>query len=188
MLKLASDYINDNYGSRRGLLNASRERLHMWLGGYRAFRAVEWERVERLIFICHGNICRSPLAEVYARSLGVPVESYGLKCRNDAEADPRAVRYASGIELDLSGHRTRNISLFGPRATDLLVVMEPVHLAGVAHIARDAQVTLAGLWLSSPSPYIHDPFSSNEIFFARCEDMVVSSARVLADHLRRRKS
>lgn len=158
----------------------------MWLGGYREFRKIEWERVERLIFICHGNICRSPLAEIYARSLGVEVDSYGLKCRNDAQADPRAVQYAASIQLDLSQHRTRNISLFDPRSSDLLVVMEPVHLPGLASIAHRAQVTLAGLWLSSPSPYIHDPFSSNETFFARCEEMVVSSAHVLADYLRRK--
>ena len=159
----------------------------MWFGSYRMFRSLDWRRVDRLIFICHGNICRSPLAEVYAQSLGVEVASYGLSCRKDARADPRAIAYAESINLDLSGHRTRNIAEFDARPSDLLVVMEPSHLDGVKHVARQAQVTLAGLWLPSPSPYIHDPFRANETFFARCESMVASSAGVLVDHVKRRK-
>jgi len=189
MLKLANNYINDNYGSRRGLINSSKEQFLLWLGEYRLFQAVDWRRVDRLVFICHGNICRSPLAEVYAHQLGVSALSFGLNCRNDAPADPRAVKYASKINLDLSGHRTQNIKLFKVQSSDLLIVMEPIHLLSMPdEISRLAQVTLAGLWLSRPSPYIHDPFNANDSFFTRCEDMVISSAKALANKLMQWKS
>lgn len=176
-----SNYIVDNFGSRRGLLNYSKYRMEQLLGRYKPYQGVQWERVERFIFICKGNICRSPLAWAYAAQQGAATESFGIDCRDGMPADPRAVDFAAGIGIDLSIHRTRSIRQLQPRAGDLLVVMEPAHLPPMAEYGRVAQTTLAGLWLPRPTPYVHDPYSSNPRYFQRCENNVVAAvSRMLA--------
>ena len=186
MRRIIREYISDNYGSKRGLARYVRGRLLNGIGVYRRWSAVDWARVDRLVFVCKGNICRSPLGELSARQAGATTESFGLDCTNGAPADPRAVRYAETIGLDLSAHRTRHIDGWKAQTGDLLVAFEPVHLmalGGRPQVAP-AQLTLAGLWLSSPNCYIHDPFNTNEEYFTKCETTVVSASEQLVQTLR----
>lgn len=166
-------YILDRFGSRWGLLNYSKYLLHQWGGGFRPYANPDWSRVQRFIFICKGNICRSALAWGYATHRGAETDSYGLTCPDGDPADPRAIQYAAAAGFDLSVHRTRNIARLQPRPGDLLVVMEPAHLPAVQHCADVAQITLAGLWLPRPTPYVHDPYSSTPAYFKRCEDNII---------------
>lgn len=186
MLKLIRNYINDNYGSRRGLLNLAKCNALWHSNAYRHLQAIDWKRVQRVIFICQGNICRSPLAEIAGRRHFPAVESFGLSCNSGAPADPRAIRFAAEMGLDLTAHRSRNIAELNMTQQDLLVGMEPHHLVGLkaAGVSTPGQITLAGLWLRSPSPYIHDPYSANEKFFWRCEAKVVSAVGGLFETLR----
>ena len=70
MLKAIGGLINNRYGSKRGFVRYWRGRAAALAGQYDGLRAVDWDRVERLVFMCTGNICRSPLAAVYAESQG----------------------------------------------------------------------------------------------------------------------
>jgi len=67
-----------------------------------------------ILFVCLGNICRSPTAEYVARAefeklgLQTPVASCGLGSWHVGEgADPRAVQVAREAGYDLSPHRAR---------------------------------------------------------------------------------
>lgn len=67
-----------------------------------------------VLFVCLGNICRSPTAEYAARmeferhGLRLPVASRGLGDWHVGQgADPRAVRVAREQGLDLTPHRAR---------------------------------------------------------------------------------
>jgi protein-tyrosine phosphatase len=175
MASAVNKYIVDRFGSRRGLLNYSKYSLEQLRGVYKPYTDLQWPRVQRFIFICQGNICRSPLAWGYAQQRGVATESFGTSCRDGLPADPRAIDYAAGLNIDLGVHRTRGIGQLTPLHGDLLVVMEPAHLPAVAAFARVAQITLAGLWLPRPHPYVHDPYSSNLNYFRHCEDKVVKA-------------
>jgi protein-tyrosine phosphatase len=175
--------VYERFGSKWGLLNYSKYYLRQAFGVYARYRNVEWSRVDKLIFICKGNICRSPWGEGYARHFGICTESYGTDCANDHAADPRAIAYAKSVGIDLSSHRTRHIRALIPQASDLLVVMEPDHLVAVAQFADVAQITLAGLWLPRPTPYIHDPYSSKIEYFHRCEALIAQSINRMRDNL-----
>lgn len=183
MLERIKTCINDNYGSRRGLLRHVVCSLQYHAGGYRRYQQIDWERVERLVFVCHGNICRSPLGEIVARKAGVSAVSYGLRCRDGATANPRATRYADSIGLSLADHRTQNIQHYSPLASDLIVVMEPEHLVSLGLENSKAQITLAGLWQRRPNPYIHDPYCSSDAFFILCESRVRAAAESIAGRL-----
>ena len=69
----------------------------------------------RVVFVCTGNTCRSPLAEVLARrifaarALPVAVTSAGIAAATGAPAAPEARAEAAGRGLDLDGHRARRV-------------------------------------------------------------------------------
>ncbi len=180
MLQHIINAINDSFGSKRGLLNYVQFKTETMLGRFAKYSQVDWSRVERLVFVCHGNICRSSLAEGVANTLGANTISLGIACSEGAAADPRAIAYASTINIDLSQHRSQSLQRVELLPGDLIVVMEPDHLKHFdAAIAIGAQLTLAGLWDSKHCAYIHDPYSSNETFFSKCEQRVEAASRVL---------
>lgn len=185
MLRTIRAFINDRYGSKAGCLEHWRHRALHGLGRYRQLLAIDWPRVERLVFLCNGNICRSPLAEAVARAQGVPAVSVGLNCTPGAPADPRALRFAEAQGLDLNGHGATPVSLATFAQGDLLIAMTPRQLAHPRVKAlADVQKTLLGLWLSPPQPYIPDPYSASEAYFQRCETNVLQATRQLLSSAR----
>ncbi|MCK4828783.1 hypothetical protein KA005_74350 [bacterium] len=173
ILSAMTKYINNNFGSKRGTIATLKYKLLYLLGFYRSLKYIDFSKVNRLVFICSGNICRSSFGEYIAKAKGINAESYGLHCRGGDKADPRAVHEAKIRGIDMESHITRNISDYKRQQGDLFLVMEPQHLLELKAAAVEyPQVTLVPLWSESPIPYLHDPFSSNNFFFSRCESVI----------------
>ncbi|MDP4126277.1 MAG: low molecular weight protein arginine phosphatase [Bacillota bacterium] len=66
----------------------------------------------KLLFICTGNTCRSPIAEGLARDLfgdEVQVSSAGIEAWTGENASPHALEVLAEHNIDLSEHRARKI-------------------------------------------------------------------------------
>ncbi len=149
----------------------------MWrLGPYRKYGRVDWSRVDRLVFICQGNICRSPFAHYQALQADspLPVVSFGLATTTGVPADAVAQDVASELGVDLVAHRATDVSDFQVRERDLLVVMEDRHIHLLEpHIhGRDVQVVLLGLWCRPRFALLYDPFEQPRDYFVTCLDRV----------------
>lgn len=156
-------------GGKRFLLHFSTHLLLGRLGLYRQYRRIDWTEVKRLVFVCSGNICRSPFAAELARSRGFEVASFGIRTQTGAPADPVAAKVAAGRGIDLSAHRSTSLEDFIARPGDLLIGMEPLHLKPIGHLAAGgAQLTLAGVWTEIGAPYLPDPYGISE----RCFEFV----------------
>src|ERR687893_1791 len=87
----------------------------------------------RILFVCTGNRCRSPIAEEQLRRLaeGLPVEvgSVGLLDLGSAPALPEVLEVGRSIGLDLSGHRSRHLMGIDLSDMDLVVGLERSHVA-----------------------------------------------------------
>lgn len=178
MRKIIEQQLARRYGSKRGWLNYHKAQFAGWTGRWRPYQSIDWKRVNRLVFICMGNICRSPLAESVARKEGYNAVSMGLNCTPDRPADPRAISFAERHGYELHSHRTSLLGEAECQEGDLLVGMEPRHLSTIQqnNLVGVAQTTLLGLWHDEcPTAYIHDPYSTNEEFFQQCEQFVVDS-------------
>jgi len=172
--------VYERFGSRKGLLRFLYHWLIAQLGGYGRFSRANPESHQRLVFVCSGNICRSPLAEVYARSLGKESASCGLHCGDGFPADHRAKAFASQQGLSLEGHKTVNVRDFEFQDEDLIVVMEPAHITSFQDkVGKKYRVVLAGSYCGKPFPYIHDPFNTCDEFFTHCEQRVMEAVRGL---------
>ncbi len=70
--------------------------------------------MQRVLFLCTGNTCRSPLAEVFARQLnsaaGLHFESAGLQANGRQPASEGSLRVASDAGLSLEGFLSRPVS------------------------------------------------------------------------------
>ena len=67
-------------------------------------------RHQSVLFVCKGNICRSPFAEEYARRVlpdGYQVTSCGYFPRTDRPCPSLAVQAAQELRVDLNNHRSR---------------------------------------------------------------------------------
>ncbi|MDO5825722.1 MAG: hypothetical protein Q4Q22_05040 [Methanosphaera sp.] len=77
----------------------------------------------KVIFVCHGNSCRSPIAEAIFKSLVTDVEvtSAGLYAPNGERASGNAIKICQYNGLDLSNHRTRNFNNLDIDDDDLIL-------------------------------------------------------------------
>lgn len=67
----------------------------------------------RLLFVCTGNTCRSPLAEGMARAIFgelVQVSSAGINAWDGEAVSEHVVEILGELDIDLSMHRSRRIN------------------------------------------------------------------------------
>lgn len=116
----------------------------------------------RVVFICSGNICRSPMAErlflAAARQRGVDAMAISMGTLNlvGRSASREAIEALRQIGVDLSDHRSQGLSIGLLRHADRVLVMEHAHrrrLLALDSVLAD-RIELLGQ---------HDPAGPDEI-------------------------
>ena len=159
------------------------ERIVLAGGRLNAARGRTWVGARRWVFVCSGNICRSPYAEVAARAQGLPAISCGIATTPDLPADGMAMRVAALHGLDLGPHRTTRWEDVALQSGDVIVTMQLRHAHAVLPKARAAGCPV--VMLSSFLPEfraIWDPYGGTESEFQEIFDLIDSGVREIAGH------
>lgn len=89
------------------------------------------DQITSVLFVCHGNILRSPVSEhLLRRELSLrggparQVRSAGLRARAGREAHPDGLQAAADLGIDLSAHRAQGVTEDLLQAFDLVIVMD----------------------------------------------------------------
>jgi protein-tyrosine phosphatase len=150
----------------------------------------------RILFVCLGNICRSPLAESVfrhlARERGVEhhfqIDSAGTSGYHAGSApDRRSVATARGRGVEVVG-RSRQLTPGDLSSFDVVVAMDADNLAEINALhsaARGvARVHRLREWDPDPDDFdVPDPYYGGEHGFERVHDLVHRSCEALLDHL-----
>ncbi len=98
-----------------------------------------------MLFVCTGNLCRSPMAEALLRSElerrgcdGIEVSSAGTWADFGHAATSEARAAVSARGADLSGHRSRPVMEQELAAADVVVAMTSVHLREIEELVPEA--------------------------------------------------
>jgi protein-tyrosine phosphatase len=154
-----------------------------------------------ILFVCTGNICRSPTAEGVFRALcaeqgvadRVAIESAGtIDYQVGRPADPLAREAARRRGFDISAHRARQVSPFDVERFDLLLAMDESNRAGLLALCNSDQRHKVRMFLEFAEGAdrldVPDPYGGGEDGFERVLDLVEDASRGLLEAVRARLS
>lgn len=170
-----------NFGTPPGLLRlvlSYAEAVPLWSAAVKPASG----DVRRLVFVCHGNICRSAYAQGVARDLGLNATSFGLSTSTGKPAHESAREAAIALGHPIEDHVTVRVQDFVPQPGDYLLGMEHRHLRKLADLAELTHLPrgLLGSYTSPPMPHLHDPYRLDPAFMAVCLRRVESAVQALA--------
>ena len=127
--------------------------------------------MKRILTLCIGNICRSPLAQaLLARELpGHTVWSAGLGALVGQGADPQSIQVAAAHGLDITEHRAQQVTSFLCQQTELILVMEQSHKTQLEQqfpVVRGKVFTLGQFGKFDIADPYQQPFEAFEIAYA----------------------
>ena len=153
----------------------------------------------RVLFVCLGNICRSPTAEGVFKQL---VDARGLADRIDVDSagtggwhvgdppDPRTVRAARARGLDLSTLRARQVTRADFERFDHVLAMDEANLRALQLLRPQAPHRARLRLFLSCAPdvgcvEVPDPYDGGPDGFERVLDLCEAAAAALLDEIAR---
>ena len=151
-------------------------------------------RLVRVVFVCLGNICRSPIAERVAERAaadagitGVEFSSAGtISEKYDDPMDHRAAAVLKEHGYRYADHRARRISEVQIDSADLVVAMEKVHLQRVLELAPDpSRVCLLTDFdpAAAPGSGVPDPWFGSDTGFYDTLSAIEAAMPGLIEHI-----
>jgi protein-tyrosine-phosphatase len=137
--------------------------------------------VQRILVVCTGNICRSPMVEELLRAAigrdpqlrarGIEVRSAGTHGWEASPASALAVEVMRDRGVDLSGHRSQPMSGALVEWADLILTMTAAQYGWILHAFPEAGGKVMRVSeYSGTAGDVEDPYGGDRAEYARCAD------------------
>jgi protein-tyrosine phosphatase len=140
----------------------------------------------RVLFLCEGNVCRSPLAAAHTRRLlGSEtgwVDSAGLGCTAGRPPPELALKVAAAMGLDLGHHRSLPVSVDHVRKADYVFVMDRLNVLRAWRRFPEAR---RKLFLLDAPQEVPDPYGQPEQAFWKVFEQIRGATERLLARCRR---
>ncbi|MEX0892220.1 MAG: low molecular weight protein arginine phosphatase [Gemmatimonadota bacterium] len=146
----------------------------------------------RLLFLCTGNTCRSPMAAALARAAAarrgwehVAVRSAGVTAFPGAPAADQAVTVVAERGLELSGHAASQLDEEAVAWADLVVGMSPAHVGAARELGAGEKAALLTDFLSGPGQggAVADPFGADLDTYRATLEQLAAAVDALLERL-----
>lgn len=146
--------------------------------------------MKKLIFICTGNTCRSPLALAAWRALSqegktppdIEADSAGLMTTGGQPASRHSIAIAKDWQQDLTSHLSKQLTAEEARNADWLVVMSIVHAHSLREfigVDPDKIILLGSLDQRAGNDEIPDPYGGSYEAYETCASHIRHAMREL---------
>ena len=147
------------------------------------------QSTSRVLFVCMGNICRSPTVEAVARAefaragLDAHFDSAGTEDYHVGEPpDPRSIRVGAAHGYDLSALRARQVVPADFERFDLVLAMDRVNLRALQRLRRPGAGVEPSLFLGDRE--LPDPYYGTAADFERVIELARGGVVALIDRMR----
>ena len=152
--------------------------------------------MSKILMVCLGNICRSPLAEGILKAktnhLDVVVDSAGTAAYHIREQpDIRSIEIANKYGIDLTSQRARQFSVNDYDEFDKIYAMDSSNYANIISLARDERDrNKVDVILNESNPKsfqsVPDPYYGGENGFQNVYDMLDQACNIITQNLEKR--
>lgn len=137
-----------------------------------------------VLFVCTGNVCRSPMAAALLRK-ALPADSpwravsAGLSAFDGSPASENAVKAASEVGCDLSAHRSKPLTDRLVRDSSVIITMTDEHMRQISARFPEAvgkiHLMLAFAPEAAAPSQITDPFCGSLEDYRQCRDTMLKA-------------
>ncbi len=142
----------------------------------------------KILFVCTGNTCRSPMAKVMAQALfneaglGIETDSAGTAVFAQCPASKNAVKAMEMQNLDLSGHISKQITEEMPDRFDLVLTMTKGHKNSLLAFSHSPKIFTLSEYIETDAD-VCDPYGGDLQTYLDCARQIKGMLELLCKKL-----